>query len=472
MKFFRAFLLVAFIPVSLTHAETLHKLLEERLKSIVVVEFTIEAEIESVLTKAFGTVADDQGTIILPGASVSSMVPASQLKEFKVYRPNSTESFSATYLGQDALTKWHFVRAEAKMLPFLVPVTRFTARNPVPLDLGDELWGISLRNKDENFIPCVFSSRVVLIPNLSNKTAITAQGVAGPGLPVFNRAGEFFGLAENSLGKKFFLFSARGGGYPVVLMNFDESNMVMLADVVEPWFKRIPKNVNGRPIPWLGVYGFQLIDPSVAKLLKLQGQSGGAVLSDIMEGSPAAEAGLKDRDIAFLIDGKPLPHFRPDSAVIRFVGQEILSRRPGDKMRFTVLRGLERKDITVTLGDRPKMEREAAHRYFDRLGFVVREFLKADSIPNLTKPDEHSGVIVRFVKPNSPAASAGLEPNVWIRKIDGNEIPSYHDAVTKLAAIETNPMRREVVLLASCDGKTEVLRIKLDSTCLSESSKK
>ena len=61
-----------------------------------------------------GTVVDANGTIILPGAAILPGVPPSQLKDFKVYRPGSTEPANATYLGQDALTGWHFIRVEEK----------------------------------------------------------------------------------------------------------------------------------------------------------------------------------------------------------------------------------------------------------------------------------------------------------------------------------------------------------------------
>ena len=169
------------------------ELFNERLKSIVAVEFFIQAETERQPVTVLGTVIDGNGTIILPGAAILPSVAPSQLRDFKVYRPGSTEPAVATYLGQDAFTSWHFVRVDAKGRDGLVPVTQWTPVKSDPV-LGDELWGIGLRNKDEDFQPYFLSSRVAVMMKLPQKTAILGSDVASPGLPVFNAAGELAGL--------------------------------------------------------------------------------------------------------------------------------------------------------------------------------------------------------------------------------------------------------------------------------------
>lgn len=443
-------------------AAPIAELLPERLKAVVAIEFVIQTEIDRRPNTVFGTVVDERGTVILPGSAIAPGVAPDQLKDFKAYRPDSSEEFPAEYLGQDAFTGWHFVRVAEKLAQTLVPITRFVApAGAADLQLDDELWGIGLRNKDEEFMPYVLSSRVALLPRLPNRTAILGQDVAGPGLPVFTRDGRFAGLAQNSFGQNFLLFSRNQNGAPVLLVNVEESSVVMLAGDVLPHLGRVPQTVTGRPISWIGIYGLQPVDPDVARLLKLDQQSG-VVLSDIMEGGPAAQAGLQDRDIVLALDGQPLPRFRPDRVVLAYFGQEILRRRPGETVALTILRGNERREVKVTLGDEPRMVREASRRYFDRLGFTVREFLSLDRIVHRSKPSERGGVVVNFLKPNSPAASAGLHPDDWIREIDGTEVKDFAAAVEQLAGIEADKTRREFVLLASRGGETQVLRIKLD----------
>lgn len=450
-----------FLLASGLRAAELSELLAERLKSVVAIEFVVQTEIDRRPNTVFGTVVDERGTVILPGSVIAPGIAPDQLKDFKAYRADRSEPFPAEYLGQDAFTGWHYVRVGEKLAGELAPITRFAASGAPDLKLDEELWGIGLRNKEEEFMPYVLSARVALITRLPNRTAILAHDVAAPGLPVFTRDGQLAGLAQNSFGQNFLLFSRNQNGAPVLLVNVEESSVVMLADEVLPHLGRVPQAITGRPISWIGIYGLQPVDPEVAKLLQLEQQSG-VVLSDIMEGSPAARAGLRDRDIVLALDGRPLPRFRPDRVVLAYFGQEILHRRPGDTVALTILRDGERQEIPVTLGDEPRMVREASRRYFERLGFTVREFLNLDSIVHRTKPAEQGGVVVNFLKPNSPAATAGLRPDDWIREIDGAEVKDFATAVEQLAGIETDRSRREFVLLASRGGETQVLRIKLD----------
>ncbi len=453
------YLLLAAALFTSSRAADLPALLQERLASVVAVEFVIQTEIDRHPVAVAGTVIDEQGTIILPNTVIPSTIAPSQVSHFKIYRPGGSEEFSATYLGQDALTGWHFIRAEKRLHAVLVPITRF-AGEAVITRMGDELWGIGLRGKDEDFVPYVLSSRVALLAQLPNETAVMAQDVAGPGLPVFTPTGQFAGLAQNAFGQNFLLFARGQNNTPIVLVNAEESSVVLLASVVVPRLTRVPQAVNGRPMAWIGVYGLQPIDPEVAKLFKLEKQSG-VVISDIMAGSPAALAGLQDRDIVLAMDGQPLPRLKPDQVVISYAGEQIARRHPGDVMTLSILRGTEHHEIKITLGDEPKMIREASRRYFEKLGLTIREFLKYDGLLNRSAPGDESGVVVHFLKPNGPAGTAGLQLNDWIREIDGVPVKDYAEAIEKLNAIEADKTRGEFVLLASRGGETQVLRIKL-----------
>ena len=102
-------LLLAIGPA--VRAADLPALWAERVKSVVAVEYYTETETERRPTVSYGTVIDREGTIILPPVAVNSRMTPTQLKDFKVYRPGSAVSVPAVYLGQDALTGWHFVRA-------------------------------------------------------------------------------------------------------------------------------------------------------------------------------------------------------------------------------------------------------------------------------------------------------------------------------------------------------------------------
>jgi serine protease Do len=105
--------------------------------------------------------------------------------------------------------------------------------------------------------------------------------------------------------------------------------------------------------------------------------------------------------------------------------------------------------------------REAERKYFDRLGLTVREFVYADAVQRRTSVKVHTGVVVSYVKSNSPVDGAGLAENDWIKEIDGMPVDTFTEATSKLSAAESDTHRKEFVLLVSRGTQTAVLRVKL-----------
>ena len=451
-----------FAVAARTLAADLPTLWAERTKSVVAIEYVTETEVSRQPTTAMGTVVDTNGTLILPSGAVDTRAATWQLKDFKVYLPGDANSSPAEYLGQDAFTGWHFVRVGEAVRSKVVPVTTYVAKGEttrVPA-LADFVWGIGLRGKDEDFAPYILQSHLALIQSLPQRTGIAQQEVAAPGLPVFDRDGALVGIAGSSGGQTFLQITRTRGATPIMLINVEESSAFVLLDEVLPHLGRIPKSVSGRPLAWLGAYGLEPLDREVAKFLKLSGQSA-AVVSEVLEGSPAEKAGLKTRDIVLALDGKPLPALKPDRVIVGFIEREIERRKPGDTFPLTVLRGSERLELKPVLGEEPKLIREAERKYFDRIGVTVREFVYGDAIERRVKAADPSGVIVHYAKPSSPVAIAGLRQEDWIREIDGAETKTFADAVGKLTEIEKDDARPEFVMLVARGGETAVLRVKL-----------
>jgi len=460
MNYPRLFALFLLATLTLRAAD-LPALWAERVKSVVAVEYYTETETDRRPSVCYGTVIDTNGTIILPPVAINPRMTPSQLKEFKVYKAGSATSVPAVYLGQDALTGWHFVRAAESIRSELIPITVYAARTSAEPAMAEEVWGIGLRNKDEDFMPYLLDSRVALIQSLPQRTAIALHEVAGPGLPVFNLAGEFVGLAQSSFGQSFVQFTRMDrNGTPVVLINVEESSAFQVAAEVLPCLGRVPTNVFGRPLAWLGASGLQPVDPDVGKFLKLENQSG-VVVSEVLEGSPAEKAGMKARDIILAVEGKPLPRLKPDRVVVGFLEREVARRNPGQTMGITVLRGESRVEVPVVLGEQPRLTTEAGRKYFDRIGLTIREFVFADAVALRVKTSSLTGVIAHFVKPNGPAAIPGLRTDDWIKEIDGAEVPTFAAAVEKLGAIDADAQRADFVLLVGRGNETAVLRVKL-----------
>ena len=96
--------------------------------------------------------------------------------------------------------------------------------------------------------------------------------------------------------------------------------------------------------PYLGI-SYQPLNPAIAAQLGTSARSG-AVIVQVVPGSPAETAGMQLHDVITGIDGQPLD---TESALA-----EILNRhRPGDTIELTVLRGNQTVTLQVTLGQTP-----------------------------------------------------------------------------------------------------------------------
>lgn len=436
----------------------------ERLRSVVAVEFVVERELDRQPRHAFGVVANAEGLVIFPNQAMDANMAPEQFTEFRVYIPGEPtfKSYPARYLGHDELTGWEFLQIDAAddLLDRLTPISGFKVeREP---RVADEIWGIGLRKKEENFAPYFMQSRISLFQQLPQRTALATREVAGPGLPVFNGEGEFVGLGISGFGQAVLQFSERDrGGLPVVMINPDECAAILLTDEVVPYLDRIPGNLHGRPMAWLGSSGLQPLDPEVARFLRLENQSG-LVVNEILEGSPAAQAGLQARDILLSIDGTPFPLLKPDRVLIAYFQREVDRRSPGESMQLGVLRGATRLELTAVLTDAPGLPREAPRRYYGDLGMTVRAFTYVDGVARHLAVANHAGVIVTFVKPNSAPSVAGLRVDDWITAIDGVAVETFAGADELLRKLELDEGREEFTLQVTRGTQDTTLKVKLN----------
>jgi serine protease Do len=146
---------------------------------------------------------------------------------------------------------------------------------------------------------------------------------------------------------------------------------------------------------WLGVQ-IQDVDEGMAKALELDDRNG-AIISQVIQNSPAEDAGVKEQDVIIEVDGEKVN----DSSNLKNL---ISSGRPNDKTKLTVIRDGREKYLTVILGLRPgEKELTETYRYgeklFDILGLRVETFKNRDP-KNL---DYVNGVKIVEVKKDSPA---------------------------------------------------------------------
>ena len=124
----------------------------------------------------------------------------------------------------------------------------------------------------------------------------------------------------------------------------------------------------------------------------------------IEDSSPASQAGVKPGDVIVRFDGKPIdgPRALPPLVALTPVGKAV---------ELAVMRDGAEQKLRLTVGNLPDNPREAKagpgeSRVAERLGVGLQELT-----PELARRlgvKEESGVVVTEVKPETPAAQAGL----------------------------------------------------------------
>jgi serine protease Do len=180
---------------------------------------------------------------------------------------------------------------------------------------------------------------------------------------------------------------------------------------------------------WLGVS----IQPLTQELAKSFGITGtqGALVASVSDDSPAARAGFKPGDVIITFDGKPvegprvLPAIVANTPVGRAVPVVVL--RDGKQQTVTVTVGslAESREARAASGEKPEVHASA------KLGLSLQELT-----PELAKQlgvQSDKGVVVTEVKPDSPAAQAGLAPGDVIREVNRMPVEELQDVERGLA---------------------------------------
>jgi membrane-associated protease RseP (regulator of RpoE activity) len=188
---------------------------------------------------------------------------------------------------------------------------------------------------------------------------------------------------------------------------------------------------------WLGV-SIQDITSHLKRSMDLK-TTEGALVTSVVDDSPADSAGIKEDDVVVQFGGKDIGE---SSDLQEAVGKT----KPGVKVSITILRKGEKKTLQVTIGKYPRSVRVSiatprspqaleiigeGHRM---QGLTLRTL--SDQLAQYFQVPDGEGVLVWEVEKDSPAEKAGIKAGDVLTKVGGKRIKEVRDVSRALGAFD------------------------------------
>ncbi|ATC66090.1 peptidase S1 [Nibricoccus aquaticus] len=182
---------------------------------------------------------------------------------------------------------------------------------------------------------------------------------------------------------------------------------------------------NGKVVRgYLGVT-MQPIDAGLAEQFSLKSKEG-VIVAEVVQGSPAAKAGLESGDVITKFQGKDVK----DARALKF---SVANIAPGTKVAVEVLRQGKTEKLELKVGEQPKDMALAARGGATKSEGTLNGVGVADIEPAARREfgisSRVQGALVTEVEPTSAAAAAGLQPGDVIQEINREPVRTAEDAV-------------------------------------------
>ena len=179
--------------------------------------------------------------------------------------------------------------------------------------------------------------------------------------------------------------------------------------------------------PYVGVL-MQSLTPQLSQAIGAKAPEKGALVSQVMDKSPAKEAGVLEGDVILKVDGQA-------TADSREVQRAVLGKKVGEKVKLDVWRQGKEQEITVrTATEQRENETTVAGGRNDKEGKLglSLQTLSPEIASRLNLEDDTKGAVITAVQPGSPADVAGLREGDVVVGVDRNAVASAADVADKL----------------------------------------
>lgn len=253
-----------------------------------------------------------------------------------------------------------------------------------------------------------------------------------------NSGGPTFDLNGRVIGVNTAIFSPTGGSVGI--------GFAIPADLASQITDQLIQN--GRVSRgWLGV-SIQDLTDDMAEAQGLD-DANGAIVAELVEGSPALAAGIQRGDIITSVNGKPVTDA---TGLTRIVGGLLA----GSRNDFSILRDGKRQTVRVTVAERPEdplslpnaddaPEPAGPDASESPLGVSLVP-LDEDARAELDLRDSEMGLLITDLSRSSPLNEAGLREGMAILEVNGKSVSTAEQF--EAAISEAKAAGRDKVLIA------------------------
>ena len=352
-----------------------------------------------------GFLVDDQGRVL----TNNHLVQDAKKVEVRVDLPNGNngtqaEWIEAEVIGTDPHTDLAVLRLKS------IPPGLRSAKLGTSSDLRVGQWAMAIGDPyglDKTVTVGVISAlgrrgfggplRRVTYQNFIQTDASINPGNSGG--PLVNIRGEVIGINT-------FIFSESGGAVGLGFAIPIDLARGVLEDII-----RYGKVIRG----YLGVR-ISDIDTELARGLGLEDRRG-ALVQEVMEGTPAERGGMKHGDVVLKIDGQDVE----DAAGLQ---SAVASHDPDQTVEFEILRKGAHRTLRITLEALPERASAIRPAAGTSTGVAVQDITEEIA---QARGIEQRGVLVSEVDPASPAARKGIEPGHVILEVRGKPVNSVKE---------------------------------------------
>jgi len=193
----------------------------------------------------------------------------------------------------------------------------------------------------------------------------------------------------------------------------------------------------------------QKLDQDLAESFGLKVNQG-ILVSQVMESSPGAKAGLRVGDVIIKYQEKPV-------TTVGGFRNLVASSSPGSQQKLIIMRDGKQKNVTISIDqlDPEKIAINSPKQSSEELGLRVQTL--SSGLAKQFNLKQGTGVVVTNVKRGSIAEMAGIKTGTLILEVDRNPIKN---AAEFYLAIEKTSADKKALLLIQRDNRQQYLVIR------------